>query len=132
MKIYSAVLIWWISSQVSEVHHSDHDYRGDLNTDHLTTKLFEVRISNGLVFKWSGYVLCPMYLTNQYLKKQDGVHLSGFQMVGLAAIQMASKYWTIWHPISFQPFEYQTIRYSDPQCIRRNGNLNGQRNIDHI
>ena len=27
-------------------------YSGDLNTNHLNTKLFEVWISNGLVFKW--------------------------------------------------------------------------------
>ena len=31
---------------------------------------------------------------DQYIRKQDGVHLSGIQMVGLSGIQMAFKYWT--------------------------------------
>ena len=45
---------------------------------------------------------------DQYLRKQDDVHLSGIQMVQLFGIQMASKYQTIWHPTSFQPFKCQT------------------------
>ena len=35
-----------------------------LNSFHLDTKLVEVLISNGLVFKWWVYVLCPMYKTD--------------------------------------------------------------------
>ena len=66
-----------------------------------------------------GYVLCPMYYTDhstsdQYIRKQDGV-FSGIKMV---RYQMAFKYLTIWHPTSFQPFEYRIVRYSDPHCIR--------------
>ena len=38
-------------------------------------------------------------IPDQYIRKQDGIHLS--------SIQMVFKYWTIWHPTSFQPFEYQ-------------------------
>ena len=34
-------------------------YSEDLNTDHLKTELFEVRSSNGLVFKMVG--LCHMF-----------------------------------------------------------------------
>ena len=34
---------------------------GDLNNNHLNTKLFEVRISNGLEFKWLVYGQCPMH-----------------------------------------------------------------------
>ena len=78
---------------------------------HLNIKLFEVHITNSLVFKWSVYVLSPMsvyvpYVIDQQFKfrkvlgKQDGIHLSGFQM--------AFKYPTIWHPNSFRPFQYQT------------------------
>ena len=49
---------------------------------HLNTELFEVRISNGLVFKWSGYGLCPMHQTT--FENQ-----------------------TIWHLTSFQTFKYR-------------------------
>ena len=68
----------------------------------MITKLFEVWIWNGTVFKCSVYVLCPMHLTDQLVvKKKDGFHLSG--------IQMAFTHWTIWHPTSFR-----RVRYSDP------------------
>ena len=40
---------------------NDMKYSGDLNTNHLNTEIFEVWISNGLVFKWSVYGLSPMY-----------------------------------------------------------------------
>ena len=43
-----------------------------------------------------------------FIRKQDGVHLYGIQMVRQSGIQMAFKNYTIWHPNSFQPFEYQT------------------------
>ena len=47
------------------------------------------------------YVLCTwvtIQTPDQYIRKQDGTHLSG--------IQMTFKYQTIWHPASFQPLEY--------------------------
>ena len=37
------------------------EYQPFENWKHLNSKLFEVLISNGLVFKWSVYVLCPIY-----------------------------------------------------------------------
>ena len=81
-------------------------YSGDLNTDHLNTKLFEVGISNGSVSNgWSmGYVPCTkptIRIPDQYIRKQDGIHLSGIQMVGLSGIQMAFENQTIWHSTSF-------------------------------
>ena len=48
--------------------------------------------------------LCAMSRTT----KQDGIHLSGIQMVGMLGIQAAFKYQTIWCPISFQTVKYQT------------------------
>ena len=54
----------------------------------------------------------------QYIRKQDGIHLYGIQMVGLSGIQMAFENHTVWHPTSFKPFEYQTSWYSDPHCIQ--------------
>ena len=99
-------------------------YSGDLNTYNLNTELFEVQISNGLVFKRFGiqtvwysngqfkcYVLCTrptIQIPDQYIRKQDSIHLSGFQMVGLSGIQMAFENQTILHPTSFQPFKFQT------------------------
>ena len=50
------------------------------------------------------HVLCTkltIKITGQDIRKQDGVHLSGIQMVGLSDIQMAFNYQTICHPISF-------------------------------
>ena len=41
------------------------------------------------------------------MRKQDVVHLSSIQMVGLSGIQMAFENQTIWHPTSFRPFEHQ-------------------------
>ena len=89
-------------------------YSEDLNIDHLNTgkslntQLFEVWISNG----WSvGYFLCTrpaVQIPDQYLRKQDRVHLSSIQMAGLSGLQMAFKNQTILHPTSFRPFEYQT------------------------
>ena len=74
-----------------------------------------VQNSNGSVFKRSVYGLCPMYILDQpfeyvldqYIRKQDFVHLLGIQMVGLFGIQMAFENQTIWHPTSFPPFEFQ-------------------------
>ena len=49
-----------------------------------------------------------IWILDQYLRNQDGIHLSGIHMVGLSGIQMVFEYWTIWHPTSFRPFEYWT------------------------
>ena len=50
---------------------------------------------------WSmGYVLCTRPTIQIPEGKQDGIHLSGFQMVGMSDIQ--------WNPTSFLTFEYQT------------------------
>ena len=67
---------------------------------HLNTEQFEVQISNGLEFKRSVYLLCTLYQTDQHIRNQDGVYLSG--------IQMAFRYRTIRHLNFFQPFKYQT------------------------
>ena len=67
-----------------------------------------------------GYVLCTrltILIPDQYVRKQDGINFSGIQMVGLSSIQLAFKKWTIWHPTSFQPFEYQTsLVFRSPLC----------------
>ena len=62
-------------------------------------------------FQISDFALCSrltIQILDQNIRKQDGVHMSGIQMVLLSSIQMAFKYWTIWHPTSFWPFQYQT------------------------
>ena len=72
------------------------EYRPFEYQKHLNTELFEVQISNGLVFKC--YVLCTrptIQIPNQYIRKQDGIHLSSIQMVGLSSIQMAFKNQTV-------------------------------------
>ena len=66
---------------------------------HLNTRLFEARISNGLVFKWSFhyYALCTrltIWIPDQYIRKQNGFHLSGIQMVGRSVIQMSFIFWS--------------------------------------
>ena len=46
-------------------------------------------------------------ITDQYVRKQDGVYLSSIQMVGLSSFQMAFKYKTILHSTSFRPIKYR-------------------------
>ena len=91
-------------------------YSGDLNTGHLYNgniwipnflkfRFQMVRYSNG---RSMDYVLCTrptIQIPDQYISKQDGLHLSIIQMVGLSGIKMACENQTIWHPTSFQPFE---------------------------
>ena len=62
------------SSNAEKITHSE-----DLNTDHLKTELFEVRSSNGLVFKMVG--LCHMF----------------YGLDGLLKYRSAQKE-TRWHP----------------------------------
>ena len=69
-------------------------------------------------------MVSPWAMSNvpdQYIRKQDDVHLSGIKMVGLSGIQMAIKNRTIWHPTSFQPFEYQTILVYDTWLHLKSG-----------
>ena len=98
---------------------------------HLNFNLFGVWISNGSIFKWPVYVyvLCTrltIWIPDQYIRKQDGVHLSGIQMVGLSSVQMAFEYQTIWYPTSFylwntgliiDHWNIILVWYSDPHCI---------------
>ena len=61
-----------------------------------------VQYSDG---RFMGYVQCTgptIWILDQYIRKQVGVHLTGIQMVGLSGIQMIGLSGT------FQPFEYQT------------------------
>ena len=59
-------------------------------------------------FKWFGIKMagicamsCVLDRTFEYQTSlQKMVHLSGILMFGLSGIQMAFKYWTIWHPTS--------------------------------
>ena len=56
-----------------------------------------------------GNILCTtptIKMTDQYLRKQDGICLSSIQMVGVSGIQMKFENQTIWHPTSFGPIEY--------------------------
>ena len=62
-------------------------------------KLFGIQM---VVLCAMSYVLDQtLQILEQYIRKQDCVHLFGIQMVGLSGIQMAFKYRTIWHPTSF-------------------------------
>ena len=73
----------------------------DLKTNLLNTgniripNFFEVQI----LYAW---------ILDQYIRKQDGIHLSCIKMVGLSAIEVAFKILTTWCPISFGPLKYQT------------------------
>ena len=67
----------------------------------LKFKFQMVPYSNG---QFMCYVLCTrltiIWIPDQYVRKQDGIHLSDIQMVGLLGIQMAFEFQTIWHPTS--------------------------------
>ena len=89
--------------------------------EHYSLNTGKILIPNFLKFEFQmvwysngqsmGYVLCTsrtIRILDQNKRKQDGVHLSGIQMVGLSGIQMAFENQTIWHLTSFRPFEYQT------------------------
>ena len=77
----------------------------------MNTKLFEVGFqivlySNGRSMGYALYNKPTIQILDQYIRKQQGIHLSGIQMVGLSGIQMSFENQTIWHPTSFRPFEY--------------------------
>ena len=75
---------------------------------HLKSGLFEGRISNGLVFKWSGFSYQPFEIRK---------FLSGFQMVGLPDFRSHLKS----RPFATQPvLDHSKSRLgqiSDPHCI---------------
>ena len=92
---------------------------------HLKSVLFEGRISNGPVFKWSGfgygYSYSPNYLKTGPLEIQT--FLSRFKWFltewwpfvqisnGWASVfQIPFEICTIWNPTSFWPFKIQTSR----------------------
>ena len=60
--------------------------------------------------------ILTIQIPDQFTRKQDGVHLSGIQMVGLSSIQMAFEYQTIWHLTSFfDHLNTKLVRYSNGQ-----------------
>ena len=72
-------------------------YNGHLKTPWIP-ETFKYQIFCSSDFKWFGiqmfsYVLCrtrPTIQTpDQYIRKQDGIHLSGIEMVGRSGIQIA-------------------------------------------
>ena len=75
---------------------------------HLKSGLFEGQISNGSVFKWSGFV----WISNDFW--QNGGHLSGFKMVGLPDFSFHPKS----GPFATQPLldhsKSRLVRISDP------------------
>ena len=109
-------------------------YSGDLNTDHLNTELFEVWISNDWVFNWSVYVIClctrpTIPIPDQYIWKQDGVHLISY----LLTIECYGQPFEIWTkspvfkwflPFKIQPskspvfkwFRFSNGQILDPHC----------------
>ena len=74
-------------------------YSGDLKSNHLKSGLFEGRISNGPVFKWSGFSYQPFEIQTFFVRILNG-WASGFQIP--FEIQ------TICNPTCFGPFEIQT------------------------
>ena len=90
-------LNFW-STSLGDFPQKINDYNGDLKSD-------LVRILNG------PKQLCTrptIWILDQYIRKQNGVNLSGILIVGLSGIQMAFQNQTIWHPTSFRPFKIQT------------------------
>ena len=106
-----------------------HKYSGDLKSDHLKSgnilksRLFEGQISNGPVFKWSGFSDC---FSSYHLKTgpfKIWPFLSGFQMVGLQDFRFHSKS----GPFSPQPLfdhsKYRLVQISDPHCMLLTGSV---------
>ena len=92
---------------------------------HLKFRFQMVWHSNG---RCMGYVLCnrpTIQIPDMCKRKQDGVHLSCIQMVGLSSIQIAFENQTIWHPNSFGPIKYQTSLVFDHHRTEHFGPLTG-------
>ena len=97
---YAKLQVW------AEINHTI--YSGDLNTGYIWIPNFS-KSRLQMVSLWARfYVLEQPFKYHQYIRKQDGFHLSSIQMVGLFSIQIAFKYQTIQHPTSFWPLEYLT------------------------
>ena len=94
------------------------DYQPFEHRKHFNNKLFEVRISNGLVFKWLVYVLCPMYYTDHW--KMGPVHRKTrwlpFVWYSYGQAVWYSRVIWIQNPCSFRSFEYQTSLVFRPHC----------------
>ena len=75
-------------------------YSGDLNTHNLKFRFQMEWYSNG----WS------LQIPDQCIRKQDDGKLSSIKIVWQSGIQMAFKYWTIWHPIFFSTIQIPNYR----------------------
>ena len=77
-----------------------------------------VRYSNSQFMGYVLYTRLIILIPNQYIRKQNGNHLSDIQVVRLSCIQMTFKYQTIWHPTSFcDHLNAELVWYSDSHCI---------------
>ena len=80
----------WLGSE-----YQPFNYRKCLNAEILKLGFQMVRYLKGW---FMCFVLCTgptIQIPDQYIKKQDSVHLSGIQMVGFSGNQIAFKYQTI-------------------------------------
>ena len=74
------------------------EYRPFEYQKHLNTKLFEIRISYGIMVWYSnvrsmGYVLCTrptIRIPDQYIRKQDGIQLSSIQTKAFIMLSIQS------------------------------------------
>ena len=80
-------------------------YRGDLNTNHLNTKIFEVLISNGWFVSFFVCTRSTIQILDQYMGKQ-GIHCPVFKCSSCLVFKQHSNT----TPFGIQPlglFEYQ-------------------------
>ena len=79
-------------------------YSGDVKCNHLKSGLFEVRISNGMVFKWWGFSFGYSHSSKHSKARPFEIckFLSGFQMVFDKMVAI------------FPDFKWLTFRISDP------------------
>ena len=91
---------------------------------HLNTNVYEVWISNGLVFNWSMcFFLCTtrhFQRPNQYITKQDVVHLSVFKWSGCQVLKCHSNTGQLSAQYFFDHSNTELIWYSDSHCIAQN------------
>ena len=81
---------FWITFKIRAFWTLNHS-RGDLNTDHLNTRNIWMPKLRSLDWKWSVNVLYHMYYTrptnwvpDQYIRKQEGIHLCPFVGIQIA------------------------------------------------
>ena len=117
----------WISNFHCNLNFSKNQNSQDLNTDHLKTGNIWVNFMKFgfLMVQYSigrsmGYVLCTRLtigIPDQNIRKQDGTHLSGIQMLGCLAFKWHSKT----RPFGIQPLYYhlntRLVQYLDLHCI---------------